>query len=259
MKLDVWKAFERLEWPFLFAIIQKSGMGGMLSSFLKASLHTASSLIILNGRTTQAFRLTRSVPQGCPLSPFLFILAFDSLSHMLNQAVSRRDIVGVEFRDLGLATLHSMFADNLTLIIRATMIYIRYCQRLLKVFGIVSGLHCLWEQTSAMFIPAGPPPAEFFLLPWHSEEDSNASPVLGIPMAANFAVSVMETQLLEKVETKTAKMKDRHLSLAARITIANGLILSTLWYYLTLWAGDFAFFSKLQKLIEGFVCRTSPG
>lgn len=68
LKLDVWKAFDRLEWPFLLAIFEKSGMGGTLSSFLKASLNSASSSIILNGRVTQAFRLTRSVCQGYPLS-----------------------------------------------------------------------------------------------------------------------------------------------------------------------------------------------
>lgn len=79
LKVDVWKTFHRLEWPFLIAIIEQSGMGGILTSFLKASLNSASSLIILNGRTTKAFRLTRSVCQGCPLSPLLFILAFDTL------------------------------------------------------------------------------------------------------------------------------------------------------------------------------------
>lgn len=71
---------------------------------MKASLNSASSLIISNGKATQSFRLTRSVRQGCPLSPLLFILAFDTLSHMLNAVVIRREIVGVEFRDIALAT-----------------------------------------------------------------------------------------------------------------------------------------------------------
>lgn len=61
LNLDVWKAFDRLEWPFLLAIVEKSGMSGVLTSILKANFHSASSLIILNGRPTRPFRLARSV------------------------------------------------------------------------------------------------------------------------------------------------------------------------------------------------------
>lgn len=117
---------------------------------------------------------------------------------MLNQAVIRREIVGVDFRDIGLATLHTMFADNLSLIIRATMLYIPNCQNILQLFGTVSGLRCIWEQSTAAFIPDGPPPAEFWLLPWQWEDLSNASSLLGFPVAASFSVQLMESQTLQK-------------------------------------------------------------
>lgn len=143
LKLDVWKAFAHLEWPFLLAIIEKARMSRILSSFQEASFHSASFLIILNGRSTNPFKLIRSVCQGCPISPFLFNLAFDSLSLMLNRAVASRYIIGVEVPTLGLATLHTMFADNLSLIIRAAMIYVECCRQILLTFGVVSGLKCL--------------------------------------------------------------------------------------------------------------------
>lgn len=92
LKLDVWKAFDRIRWPFLLAIVEKAGMGGVLSDFLEASFSSASSLIILNGRPTHSFRLTRSIRQGCPLSPLLFNLTFDALSLMLNRAVANKFI-----------------------------------------------------------------------------------------------------------------------------------------------------------------------
>lgn len=230
----------------------------MLSSFLKASLQSASSLIILNGLTTSALRLTKSIRQGCPLSPLLFILAFDTLSHMLNRAVICRSIVGVEFRDIGLATLHTMFADNLSLIVRASMIYILHCQQILQLFSNISGLRCLWEQTAAAFIPKGPPLAEFWLLPWTWEENSNASPLLGFPVAAEFSIELMESHIVDKLEARIDKIKNQHLSLAARVTVANGLILSMLWYMLTLWADSITFLSKTQKRIKSFVWAGRP-
>lgn len=52
LKLDVVKAFDRLEWPFLLKVIEKAGMSGMLGIFLRASFATAASFVMLNGRAT---------------------------------------------------------------------------------------------------------------------------------------------------------------------------------------------------------------
>lgn len=142
---------------------------------------------------------------------------------------------------LGLSILQSMFADNLTMIIRAAMIYVLRCKQILLTFGAVSGLKCVWEQTVAAFIPEGPPPEEFGLLPWKWEDSTNASPCLGFPVAAEFLVVLMESQMLATIEARLAKMRGRHLSIAARVTVANGLILSSIWYLVTLWAGELSF------------------
>lgn len=77
---------------------------------------------------------------------------------MLNRAVANRYIIGVDFPSLWLATLHTMFADNLSLIIRAALIYVIRCRQLLMTFENVSGLQFLWEQTVAVFIREGPIP-----------------------------------------------------------------------------------------------------
>lgn len=253
LKLDVWKAFDRLEWPFLLAMVEKTGMGGILSSFLEASFHSASSLILLNGRPTNSFKLSRSVRQGCPLSPLLFNLAFDALSRMFNRAIATKYIIGVEFPSLALSTLHTMFADNLSLIIRAIMLYVVRCRQMLMTFGAVSGLQFLWEQTVAAFIPEGPPPMEFRLLPWKWEVSTDASPLLAFPVAATFSVELMETKVLATIDSCLDKLRGKHLSLAARITVANGLILSSIWYIMALWAGDFSFFQTIQRKLEAFV------
>lgn len=50
MKLDVIKAFDRLEWGFLLAVLEHSGMSGMLSNFVEAGFANASSKVMLNGR-----------------------------------------------------------------------------------------------------------------------------------------------------------------------------------------------------------------
>lgn len=127
------------------------------------------------------------------------------------------------------------------------------CKAILMRFGAVSGLHIIWNQTKAAFIPDGPPPPRFYLFSWTWEENSNASNLLGCPMAAGYAIEQTERLLTAKIDKSLEKLKARHISLAGRVVVANGLILSTIWYLITVWAGDVKFFTKLQSRIENFV------
>lgn len=68
----------------------------------------------------------------------------------------------------------------------------------------------------------------------------------------------MENQVMEKLETRLIKLNGRHLDLAARITVANGLTLSSLWYVITLWAGDTNFFNKIQSKLSTFIWAGRP-
>lgn len=148
LKLHVVKAFDRLEWPYLLVLLDKS--------FLRASFANAASTV-LNGRLTSHIPLTRSVRQGCPLSPLLFIMAFDPLNSLLQEAITRR------FPKHNLHLLQNMYADDLYPVIRAILQYIMILQQILHVFGLASGLVCAWEKTVAASIPAGPPPLSLWL------------------------------------------------------------------------------------------------
>lgn len=101
LKMDVVKAFDKLKWPFLMALLEKAGFIGRLTKFVNASFAHASSSILLNGCPTQSIRLRRSVRQGFPLSPLLFILAYDVLSLHTQIALSNGRIEGGHLPTLG--------------------------------------------------------------------------------------------------------------------------------------------------------------
>lgn len=199
LKLDVHKAFDCLEWPFVLATIKKAGMNGILSGFLKASFSTTSSHIILNGQPTSAFQLARSVRQGCPISPLVFILTYDNLSLMLADAEQQRTLVGVRFPSLGISNLLVMYANDTNITIKAEMRYILKIKEILEIFGAACGLRCIWEKTKAAYILGGPPPMAFWLLPWTWEENANASKLLGFPTASSLSTEQMEQQVQGKI------------------------------------------------------------
>ncbi len=82
--LDFEKAFDMIEWRFFFTALSKFGFNDTWVSWVRALYHSASSAIKVNGTIGPDFHLARSVRQGCPLAPYLFILATDVLGHMMD-------------------------------------------------------------------------------------------------------------------------------------------------------------------------------
>jgi hypothetical protein len=81
--LDFEKAFNRIKWGFLFEALEKLGFGDTWIRWVKELYKGASSTVKLNGETRPNFKLAHSVRQGCPLAPYLFILATNVLGYML--------------------------------------------------------------------------------------------------------------------------------------------------------------------------------
>lgn len=100
MKLDITKAFDSLEWGFLFAALESFGFGPRFLNYIRATTVGAASNVLLNGRFTEPFPISRSIWQGYPLSALLFAVVMDVLSNMLSTAVSEHHIQGVQFPEL---------------------------------------------------------------------------------------------------------------------------------------------------------------
>ncbi len=81
--LDFEKAFDRIEWGFLFKALDRLGFSPTWVHWVTSLYRDATSAIKLNGIPGPDFKLERSVRQGCPLAPYLFILATDVLGYML--------------------------------------------------------------------------------------------------------------------------------------------------------------------------------
>ncbi len=91
--LDFEKPFNRIEWNFLFTALSKFGFSDTWIRWVNTLYHEATSAIKVNGKAGPVFQLARSVCQGCPLAPYLFILATDVLGHMLEDP--RHEVEGL--------------------------------------------------------------------------------------------------------------------------------------------------------------------
>ena len=78
--LDFRKAFDSLEWPFIMRVLDAFNFGSSIKRWISTFYMNVESAVLNNGYTTNWFKPSKGVRQGCPLSPFLFILSAELMS-----------------------------------------------------------------------------------------------------------------------------------------------------------------------------------
>ena len=94
--IDFKKAFDSLELHYLFSCLETFHFGPNFINWVKMFYTNIQSCVINNGLASDYFTLERGVRQGDPLSPYLFILAVESLAISIRQNV---DITGIKIEN----------------------------------------------------------------------------------------------------------------------------------------------------------------
>src|SRR4051812_33033870 len=95
LKLDMSKAYDRLEWQFLVEVLSSMGFPAPMVNLIKSCISTVSYKVLINGQPSRTFIPERGLQQGDPLSPYLFIICGDVLSGLLKKEARERRIHGI--------------------------------------------------------------------------------------------------------------------------------------------------------------------
>ena len=149
LSLDAEKAFDRVEWHFLFATLENFKFGAKFISWIKLLYALPKASVVSNGVISQPFELARGTKQGCPLSPLLFAIALEPLA-----AAIRRDpnFPGIQIGDSTHKVM--MYADD-------TLVFITDPERSvpalfdnIRLFSRLSGYKVNWSKSEALPLTA---------------------------------------------------------------------------------------------------------
>lgn len=161
-KIDFEKAFDTVNWNFLLSVMNQMCFPSRWILWIKGILTSTRSSILVNGCPTQEFNCERGMPQGDPLSPFLFIIAMEAFSNVMQRASNLGLISGIQLPNFGPNITHLLYADDAILIGAWSSSYISNISRILRGFYLASGLKV--NLTKSSFFWHKPPPSLHHLL-----------------------------------------------------------------------------------------------
>jgi hypothetical protein len=91
--LDAEKAFDKIQYPFMIKVWERSGIQGPYLNIKKAIYSKPVANIKVNGEKLEAIPLKWGTRQGFPLSPYLFNIVLEVLARAIQQ---QKEIKGIK-------------------------------------------------------------------------------------------------------------------------------------------------------------------
>ena len=112
LKLDVSKAYDRVEWNFLRGIMVKLGFLEEWIDRVMSCVTTPSFSVRINGKAYGNIIPSRGLRQGDPLSPYLFLLCAEGFTSLLSKAEAEGRLHGVQICRRAPSISNLLFADD---------------------------------------------------------------------------------------------------------------------------------------------------
>ncbi|KAL6190712.1 hypothetical protein ACLB2K_037106 [Fragaria x ananassa] len=153
LKLDMNKAYDRVDWHFLEKVLLKMGFQLSWVRIVMDCVSSVSMALIINGSLGKRFQPSRGLHQGDPLSPFLFLFINGVLSSMINKMCDQNVLDAVRITENGPLVSHFFFADDSLFFLKASLYNCETLSDTFHLYCTTSGQSINVNKSSLYFSP----------------------------------------------------------------------------------------------------------
>jgi exonuclease III len=247
---DQSKAFDRVDHQFMFSLLRRFGFGSNVIKIIKLMYTDIHSQVLVNGFLTRKIKITRSMRQGCNLSPLLYAMCIETLANRVRSLTLYKGIQIPGSIDQIKIILHaddtSLFAADIFSVNMALQIFDKYSQ--------LSGAVVNKSKCKACVLSGNPSTSNW--PSWIAME--NSVKICGVFYGGN-AKALNEERILSKLNNIISFYKSLQfkLTLRGKVTILNTVILNKIWFIGNIVTLSNTFLKKLNKIIFSFLWRTT--
>uniref|UniRef100_A0AAR2LWN9 Reverse transcriptase domain-containing protein n=1 Tax=Pygocentrus nattereri TaxID=42514 RepID=A0AAR2LWN9_PYGNA len=249
VSLDAEKAFDRVNWKFLLAVLHKFGFGPSFINWIETLYSSPNARVRTNDLISQSFSLQRGTRQGCPLSPSMFIIFIEPLAAKIRQNVN---IKGIQTEN----TDHkiSLYADDVLLFLGNSQTALLKTITLIDKFSSVSDYSINWSKSTVL-----PLNCKFQNIITTSLQSGNIR-YLGIHFSPRLLdlVRLNHIPLLKTIEDDLTRWNSLPISLMGRVATIKMMILPKVNYLFLMIPNkpSIAWFKSLDSYISKFLWKS---
>ena len=250
--LDIEKAFDSVSHQFLFQVLERFNFGNNFISWVKTLYNDRKSYVLNNGYLSPVIDMNNGIFQGCPISPYLFLLVIETMSIAIRQDSNIRGIT-IGHKELKI----SQFADDSTCFLDGSPDSFTNLFDSLTKFSNSSGCKINFSKSEALWIGASKGSLFFPLSDKGLSWKTNQFKTLGINFSLNFN-SMFDLNYkvkLKQIEGTLNCWRSRNLSIIGKICVVKSLLLPQLLFLFSVLPIKIpnSFFKQLNKLFYKFI------
>eukprot|EP00253_Pinus_taeda_P035972 PITA_35972 len=255
IKLDMANAFDRVNHQFLREVLEKFGVSSIFISRIMECISLPWTAPLINNRPSNFFISSRGLRQGCPLSPFLYIIMAETLSIHLEKLRRQKEITGISIARGTKEINHSLFADDTLLIGGASSLMARRFKKMLDLFLQVSGgkLNNNKCMLYTWNVPRHITQRISIILDIPAQRNWSHFMYLGLPLAKDSIKTEIWVKVIEKLRGKLQSWVMSWLNLAGRTTLIKSILLALPIYQFAITLAPANIHKHMELILKSFL------
>ena len=212
VKMDMSKAYDRLEWNFISSVLERLGFHHLWIGLIMQCISTVTYSFLINGSPRGKVSPSRGIRQGDPFSPYIFILCSEVLSGLCNKAQGDGSIQGIQVARGCPRINHLLFANDTMFFLKADKRSSAALKEILNRYEKASGQSISREKSSITFSRKAPAELKRVV---HNElqilKEGGAGKYLGLPEIFGRRKRDLFASIVERIKKKAHSWSNRYL------------------------------------------------
>ncbi|XP_057803071.1 uncharacterized protein LOC131018358 [Salvia miltiorrhiza] len=252
-KLDMSKAFDKVEWRFMRAMMSMLRFPPLLIDLVLQCVSSVEFSFVINCKVYGSLIPSRGLRQGCPLSPFLFVICAQGFSSLLRGFENQGLLSGITMARHCPSITNLFFADDSLIFFRANEEGAKSLGDVLHSYELASGQTINLEKSTICFSPnMSPACIEKVTTILSIRETAGHSLYLGLPTSIPRKKKLQFEYLRDSVTKKLDGWDNKLFSAGGKETLIKSVIQSIPTYAMAVFRIPVGICTDIEKSCANF-------
>ncbi|KAI0488426.1 hypothetical protein KFK09_028257 [Dendrobium nobile] len=256
IKLDMEQAYDSMGWSTLHQVLEWYGFPTSFSNCIMECVVDTRFSIIINVKKSNWICAKSGFRQGCPLSPYLFILCSQLLSNSLEQ---RGKDLGICISPRGPKISHLLYADDVLILAHVSIILAKKVKKIVEEFCNWTGQRANVNKSQILFGKMVNYPLKKKITKIIGFKEIKEMKYLGIKISLRRSKITDFQDLLSMVMDKLNSWSKKSLSMGGKITLIESSLLYMPNFLITNSLVPKRVLYEIEKLCRSFLWHKNDG